>query len=106
MSNNETTKNEYLLEVKDLKQYFSVKTGFMKSLPLKAVDGVSFNIKPGETLGLVGESGCGKTTLGKSILQLVKPTAGDMVYDFQRDIGKKSLLMEFIWFVVLNIMKY
>ena len=80
MSNNETTKNEYLLEVKDLKQYFSVKTGFMKSLPLKAVDGVSFNIKPGETLGLVGESGCGKTTVGRTILHLYNPTGGEILF--------------------------
>ena len=49
---NENAKSEYLLEVKDLKQYFPVKTGFMKTLPLKAVDGVSFSIKPGETWGL------------------------------------------------------
>ena len=81
MSNNETTKNEYLLEVKDLKQYFSVKTGFMKSLPLKAVDGVSFNIKPGETLGLVGESGCGKTTVGRTILHLYNPTGGEILFE-------------------------
>lgn len=81
MSNNETTKNEYLLEVKDLKQYFPVKTGFMKSLPLKAVDGVSFNIKPGETLGLVGESGCGKTTVGRTILHLYNPTGGEILFD-------------------------
>ena len=60
---NENAKSEYLLEVRDLKQYFPVRTGFMKTLPLKAVDGVSFSIKPGETLGLVGESGCGKTTV-------------------------------------------
>lgn len=81
MSNNETTKNEYLLEVKDLKQYFPVKTGFMKSLPLKAVDGVSFNIKPGETLGLVGESGCGKTTVGRTILHLYNPTGGEILFN-------------------------
>ena len=64
------TKSEYLVEVKDLKEYFPVKTGFMKSIPLKAVDGVSFNIRPGETLGLVGESGCGKTTVGRTLLHL------------------------------------
>ena len=58
----EKKKSEYLVEVKDLKEYFPVKTGFFQTVPLKAVDGVSFNIKPGETLGLVGESGCGKTT--------------------------------------------
>lgn len=78
---NENEKNEYLLEVKDLKQYFPVKTGFMKSLPLKAVDGVSFSINPGETLGLVGESGCGKTTVGRSILRLYTPTGGEVIFD-------------------------
>ena len=58
---------EYLVEVKDLQMHFPVKTGFFKTTPLKAVDGVSFNIKPGETLGLVGESGCGKTTVYSSL---------------------------------------
>ena len=60
-----TNKSEYLVAVKDLKQYFPIKVGFMKTIPLKAVDGVSFAIKPGETLGMVGESGCGKTTVGR-----------------------------------------
>ena len=67
--------SEYLVEVKDLKQYFPIKVGF-KKIPLKAVDGVSFSIKPGETLGLVGESGCGKTTVGRSLLRLYTPTGG------------------------------
>ena len=73
--------SEYLLEVKDLKQHFPIRTGWFSSKPLKAVDGVSFNIKPGETLGLVGESGCGKTTVGRTILHLYKPTAGEIIYD-------------------------
>lgn len=68
--------SEYLIEVEDLKQHFPIKTGFFKTTPLKAVDGVSFNIKPGETLGLVGESGCGKTTVGRSLLRLYEPTSG------------------------------
>lgn len=72
--------SEYLVEVEDLKQYFPIKTGFFKTMPLKAVDGVSFNIKPGETLGLVGESGCGKTTVGRSILRLYEPTGGTIKY--------------------------
>ena len=76
MSSND--KSEYLVEVNDLKQYFPIKTGFGKTIPLKAVDGVYFAIKPGETLGLVGESGCGKTTVGRSLLQLYKPTGGDV----------------------------
>ena len=71
---------EHLLEVQGLKQHFPVKTGFMKKTMLKAVDGVSFTIDRGETLGLVGESGCGKTTVGRSLLRLYKPTAGSIKY--------------------------
>ena len=66
---NETNNNEYLLKVDHLKQYFPVHDGF-KKMELKAVDDVSFAIKPGETLGLVGESGCGKTTVGRTLLRL------------------------------------
>ena len=73
--------SEYLVEVKDLKQYFPIRTGFMKTTLLKAVDGVNFSIKPGETLGLVGESGCGKTTVGRTLLRLYKPTGGEIYYD-------------------------
>ena len=73
-----------LLEVKDLKQYFNIPMGMFQSKPLKAVDGVSFTIGKRETLGLVGESGCGKTTVGRTILHLSKPTAGELVFD-----GKK-----------------
>ena len=61
-----------LLEVKDLKQYFNIPMGMFQSKPLKAVDGVSFTIGKRETLGLVGESGCGKTTVGRTILHLYK----------------------------------
>ncbi|MCL1795550.1 MAG: ATP-binding cassette domain-containing protein [Clostridia bacterium] len=70
-----------LVEVRGLKQYFSITTGFLKTTMLKAVDGVSFSIKHGETLGLVGESGCGKTTVGRSLLQLYRPTAGEVYFD-------------------------
>ncbi len=82
MSNNSnaTKKDEYLLTVEHLKQYFPVKKGF-KKIPLKAVDDISFAIKPGETLGLVGESGCGKTTVGRTLLRLYQPTAGRIVFD-------------------------
>ena len=69
-----------LIEVKNLKQYFNISTGFFKSRPLKAVDDISFSIREGETLGLVGESGCGKTTAGRTILHLYKPTAGEIIY--------------------------
>ena len=71
-----------LLEVEHLKQYFPVSgSGFFDKQVVKAVDDVSFYINKGETLGLVGESGCGKTTTGRSILQLYEPTAGKVVYD-------------------------
>ncbi len=73
--------SDVLLEVKNLKEYFPIRTGWFKTKPLKAVDDVSFSINRGETLGLVGESGCGKTTVGRTILHLYKPTAGEIVYD-------------------------
>ena len=77
-----------LLEVKNLKKYYPVRTGFVKKTELKAVDDVSFFIRKGETLGIVGESGCGKSTLGKSILRLEEPTAGDILYDGTSIMGK------------------
>ena len=72
---------KYLLTVKDLKMYFNVNSGLFSSKQLKAVDGVTFSIKKGETLGLVGESGCGKTTVGRSIMHLYKPTGGEIVFN-------------------------
>ncbi len=83
-----------LLEVQDLKQYFDINMGFFRTKPLKAVDGVSFSIRRGETLGLVGESGCGKTTVGRSILHLYQPTGGKVIYD-GKEIGDKTSLKEF-----------
>ena len=73
--------NKTLVEVKHLKEYFNISTGVFSSKPLKAVDDVSFAIRKGETLGLVGESGCGKTTVGRTILHLYKPTAGEIIFD-------------------------
>ena len=70
-----------MLELKGLKQYFSINTGLFKSTQLKAVDGVSFHIDRGETLGMVGESGCGKTTVGRSLMHLYTPTAGEVLFD-------------------------
>ncbi len=69
-----------LLEVKDLKKYFPVKRGIGERVALRAVDGVSFEIRRGETLGLVGESGCGKSTVARLILRLVEPTAGEVYF--------------------------
>lgn len=83
--------NNTLLEVKDLKMYFENKKGFLgkKIEYVKAVDGVSFKIQKGETIGLVGESGCGKSTTGYSIMRLYKPTAGEIIFD-GKDIAQLS----------------
>lgn len=74
---------EVLLEVKDLKKYFPIKKGFLKKSIeyVKAVDGVSFELIKGETLGLVGESGCGKSTTGRTVLRLIEPTEGTINFD-------------------------
>lgn len=71
-----------LIELKDLKKYFPIESGFIRKVyvDLKAVDGVSFAIEEGETFGLVGESGCGKTTIGKLILKLYEPTLGNILF--------------------------
>ena len=83
--------NNNLLEVRNLKQYFDIPVGLLKSKPLKAVDDVSFSIRKGETLGLVGESGCGKTTVGRSILQLYKPTGGEIIFKGKKIESKESI---------------
>src|SRR5512146_317561 len=74
---------EVLIDVQNLKKYFPIKKGiFSKTIGyVKAVDDVSFKIKKGETLGLVGESGCGKTTIGRSILRLIEPTGGKVLFE-------------------------
>ncbi|MDR4887027.1 dipeptide ABC transporter ATP-binding protein [Fredinandcohnia sp. QZ13] len=76
-------KDNLILEVKNLKTYYPIKGGFMRKTigNVKAVDGVSFEIKQGETLGLVGESGCGKSTTGRTILRLLEPTDGQILLD-------------------------
>ena len=86
--------DEILLEVKNLKKYFDISTGAFTSKPLKAVDDVSFYIKRGETLGLVGESGCGKTTAGTTILNLYKPTSGEIIFNGKK-IKSRSDLKEY-----------
>jgi oligopeptide/dipeptide ABC transporter ATP-binding protein len=84
-----------LLEVKNLKKYFPIKKGFLSRTTgqVRAVDGVSFTLKRGETLGLVGESGCGKTTVGRSILRLIEPTAGQITFNDQNmlELEKEEL---------------
>ena len=73
--------NKELIRVEDLRKYFSIKMGFMKYNYVQAVEDANFSIRKGETLGLVGESGCGKTTLGRTILRLHEPTSGKIFYD-------------------------
>ena len=79
------TENEYLLEVRDLVKWFPIKSSFFKRTVgnVKAVDGVSFKIRRGETMGLVGESGCGKSTCGRTILRLQEMTSGQVLLDGQ-----------------------
>ena len=84
--------NKTLVEVKNLKEYFNITTGMFTSKPLKAVDDVSFAIRKGETLGLVGESGCGKTTVGRTLLHLYKPTAGEIWFDGKKIETRKDIL--------------
>jgi peptide/nickel transport system ATP-binding protein len=81
-----------LLEVKNLKKYFPVHKGILRRLVahVKAVDGVDMYIKQGETLGLVGESGCGKTTIGRTILRLIEPTAGEILFRSKKLAGPRN----------------
>lgn len=83
-----------LLEVEHLKQYFNINMGLFRTKPLKAVDDVSFAIRKGETLGLVGESGCGKTTVGRTLLHLYKPTDGIIKYN-GKEIKSAADIKEF-----------
>ena len=93
-ANNNANNNAPLMEVRHLKEYFPITMGLFQSKPLKAVDDVSFSIKKGETLGLVGESGCGKTTVGRTILQLYKPTEGEILYN-GKEIKTKADINQF-----------
>ncbi|MFC6387064.1 ABC transporter ATP-binding protein [Sporolactobacillus kofuensis] len=83
MIKSETPEPEKILEVKDLKKFFDIKQGFvgLGHQTVRAVDDVSFFVNKGETLGIVGESGCGKSTMGRSILQLQKPTDGSVLFE-------------------------
>jgi oligopeptide transport system ATP-binding protein len=81
---------ENILEVNNLKMHFEGKRGFSfgsETPVVKAVDGVTFNVKVGESVGLVGESGCGKTTVGRTVMKLYEPTSGEIIFQGQ-DISK------------------
>ena len=78
-----TYDEQYILMVNNLKKYFPIKGGLLSQTMgyVKAVDGVTFNLKRGTTMGLVGESGCGKTTIGKTLLNLTPKTSGEVVFN-------------------------
>lgn len=84
-------KDNVLIQIENLKKYFPIQEGFMTKKHVHAVEDVSFHINEGETLGLVGESGCGKTTLGRTILRLHEPTSGRIIYR-GKDITKENML--------------
>ena len=81
-----------LLEVRNLKKYYSVKSGFLNKdrRSVKAVDGINLSVKQGEILGIVGESGCGKSTLGRSMLRLIEPTSGEVIFEGTNICGLKK----------------
>ncbi len=95
------SEQKHLVEVRNLKKYFPIKSGMMNKTVLKAVDDVSFTIDEGETLGLVGESGCGKTTVGRTLLHLYTPTAGEVFFDgkqvTEKNIGEFRKDMQIVF---------
>jgi len=83
--------NTPMVEIHQLKKWFPIKSGFKKKSDLKAVDGVDLHIYRGETLGLVGESGCGKTTIGRTLIKLYQPTGGKFIYRGKGSLEDRSI---------------
>lgn len=93
-----THSNSFLLEVKNLKKYFPIKSGVLSRISgyVYAVDDISFKVKPGETLGLVGESGCGKSTAARVILRLIEPTSGEVIFDGNSVFKLKKKALQYL----------
>lgn len=87
-------KGDIILYVSHLKKYFDINNGLKKTGTVKAVDDVTFSLRRGETLGVVGETGCGKTTLGRTILHLTNPTDGDVYFDLEQDLMDEIMQAE------------
>ncbi|WP_130862346.1 ABC transporter ATP-binding protein [Bacilliculturomica massiliensis] len=85
--------SDCLLEIRDLKQYYPVRTKEQRKTFVKALDGVSFQVKEGEVFGIVGESGCGKSTMGLTICKLIEPTSGDIIFEGRNISGYKRNAM-------------
>ena len=90
----ETEKKEVIFKIKNLKTWFPITKGFMKKVVgnVKAVDDVSIEVYKGETLGIVGESGCGKSTFGKTVMMLEKPTGGEVLFNYNGEYKDLSLI--------------
>ena len=88
--------NENIIEIKNLKKYYPLTSGLMKKVTgiVRAVDDVTFNIPRGKTIGLVGESGCGKTTISKCILRAIDPTEGDILLNNEEGSYNLATLSE------------
>jgi len=87
--------DEIILYVSHVKKYFDIPNGLGKNLGyVKAVDDITFTVKKGETIGIVGETGCGKTTLGRTILQLIRATEGNIYFEIEQDKMKRIIYLE------------